>query len=163
MIILIQGHSGHFSSIYNNLQPFQDPVTSLLFDHLGKVLGSTTKVRGYTFELYCVHLYKHVSCPSSQDGQSPDTTALSDLKATLKNITPKLASAGVVKQLPLCTTSYLISCDISTGLQWRKMTAEETLIQSSYLQTEDIETLSTEVLKKVCCMLACMPWLEMHI
>ena len=35
-----------FSSVYNNLQPFQDPVTSLLFDHLGKVLGSATKVKG---------------------------------------------------------------------------------------------------------------------
>ena len=99
---------------------------------------------------------------SSQHGQSPDTTALSELKATLKNITPKLGSTGVAKQLPLYTTSYLISCDLSTGLQWRKMTAEESLIQSSYLQTEEIETLTTEVLKKVYCMLACMPWLEIN-
>lgn len=94
---------------------------------------------------------------SSQDYQSPDTTALSELKATLKNIIPKLASTGVAKQLPLCTTSYLISCDLSTGLQWRKTTAEETLIHFSYLQTEEIETLSIEALKKVYCMLACMP------
>jgi len=91
---------------------------------------------------------------SSQDCQSPDTTALSELKATLKNIIPKLASTGVVK---LCTTSYLISCDLSTGLQWRKTTAEETLIHSSYIQTEEIETLSIEALKKVYCMLTCMP------
>ena len=97
---------------------------------------------------------------SSQHGQSPDTTAVSELKTTLKNITPKLASIGVANQPPLCTTSYLISCDLSTGLHWGKMTPEETLIQSSYLQTEEIETLSTEALKKVHCMLACMPWLE---
>ena len=89
----------------------------------------------------------------SQDGHSPDITAVSELKATLENITPKLASTGVAKQLPLCTTSYLISCDLSTGLQWRKMTTEESLIQSSYLQTEEIESLSTEALKKVHCML----------
>ena len=96
---------------------------------------------------------------SSQDRQSPDTTALSELKATLKNIIPKLASTGVVK---LCTTSYLISCDHSTGLQWRKTTAEETLIHSSYIQTEEIETLTIEALKKVYCMLACMPWLGIN-
>ena len=99
---------------------------------------------------------------SSQDYQSPDTTALSELKATLKNIIPKLASTGVAKQLPLCTTSYLISCDLSTGLQWRKTTVEETLIHFSYLQTEEIETLSIEALKKVYCMLACMPCLGIN-
>ena len=159
---MIHGHNVHFSSVYNNLQPFQDPVTSLLFDHLGKVLGSTIKVRQYTFELYCFTcevvmlacLFISVCLVSSQDRQSPDTTALSELKATLKNIIPKLASTGVVK---LCTTSYLISCDHSTGLQWRKTTAEETLIHSSYIQTEEIETLTIEALKKVYCMLACMP------
>ena len=87
--------------------------------------------------------------PLSQDGQSPDTTALSELKAALKGIALKLTSGGGPKQLPLYTTSYLISCDLSTGLQWGKMTAEQTLIQSSYLQLGDIETLTTEVLRKV--------------
>ena len=91
-----------------------------------------------------------VSCliDPMQDGQSPDTTALSDLKAALKDIAPKLASTGVTKQLSHCTTSYLIFCDLSTGLQWEKMTAE-TLLQSSYLQMKDIKTFTTEVFKKV--------------
>ena len=93
-----------------------------------------------------MYVYKYDCLVSSQDEQSPDTTALSELKAVLKNIVPKLASTGVTKQLPLCTTSYLISCDLSTGLQWGKMTAEQTLHQSSCLHTE---TFTFEVLKKV--------------
>ena len=87
--------------------------------------------------------------PLIQDGQSPDITALSELKATLKDVASKLASADTAKQLHRCTTSYLIYCDLSTGLQWGKMTAEQILLQSSYLQTGEIETLTTEVLKKV--------------
>ena len=89
----------------------------------------------------------------SQDEQSPDTIALSKLKAALKAIALKLGSGGGSKQLPLHTTSYLISCDLSTGLQWGKMAVEQTLIQSSYLQLGEIETLTTEVLRKVHCML----------
>ena len=107
--------------------------------------------------MYAIFVYNHDCLISSQDEQSPNTTALSELKAILKNIVPKLASAGVAKQLPLCTTSYLISCDVSTGLQWEKMTAEQTLHQSSCFHTE---TLTFEVLKKVHCMLSCMPWPE---
>jgi len=42
-----------------------------------------------------------------------------------------------------------VSLDPSTGLQWGKMTQEQALLQSSYLQREDIETLTTELLKKV--------------
>ena len=92
----------------------------------------------------------------------PDTTALSDLKAALKDIALKLVSAGGHKQFPLCTTSYVISCDPSTGLQLGKMTAEQALLQSSYLQTGEIETLTIEVLKKVHCVLAGMSWLEIR-
>ena len=88
----------------------------------------------------------------SQDEQSPDTIPLSKLKAALKAIALKLGSGGGSKQ-PLHTTSYLISCDLSTGLQWGKMAVEQTLIQSSYLQLGEIETLTTEVLRKVHCML----------
>ena len=108
------------------------------------------------------YVYKTVLSHWSQDGQSPDTIALSDLKAALKDIAPKLVSAGGHKQVPFCTTSYLISCDLSTGLQWGKMTAEQAFLQSSYLHTGEIETLTIEVLKKVHYAIACMSWLEIH-
>jgi len=83
---------------------------------------------------------------------SPDIAkqkGLSDLKATLKDIVHNLAAAGGSKQFLLYTTSYLVSLDPSTGLQWGKMTQEQALLQSSYLQTGEIETLDTELLKKV--------------
>jgi len=42
-----------------------------------------------------------------------------------------------------------VSLDPSTGLQWGKMTQEQALLQSSYLQSGEIDTLTTELLKKV--------------
>jgi len=42
-----------------------------------------------------------------------------------------------------------VSLDPSTGLQWGKMTQEQALLQSNYLQAEEIETLTTELPKKV--------------
>ena len=45
------GHSVHFFHQSYNQQPFQDPMTSLLFDHLGKVLEGAARVGAYVFEL----------------------------------------------------------------------------------------------------------------
>jgi len=42
-----------------------------------------------------------------------------------------------------------MSLDPSTGLQWGKMTQEQALLQSTYLQSDEIETLNIELLKKV--------------
>jgi len=39
--------------------------------------------------------------------------------------------------------------DLTTGLQWGEMTWEQALLKSDYLQPEEIETLNTELLKKV--------------
>ena len=79
--------------------------------------------------------------------QSTDSDDLSELKARLKSISAKLAAASG-PQLPT-TTPYLISCDEFTGLQWEKMTQEQILLLFCGLQTKEIETLTSEVLKKV--------------
>ena len=87
-----------------------------------------------------------------QERQSPDITkqkGLSELKSTLKGIVQNLAAAGGSKQFLLYTTPYLVSLDPSTGLQLGMMTQEQALLWSSYLQTEEVETLTTELLKKV--------------
>ena len=76
-------------------------------------------------------------------------TCLSELRATLLDIVQDLAATGGSKQFLLYTTSYLVSLDPSTGLQWGKMTQEQALLQSSYLKTGEVETLTTEFLKKV--------------
>jgi len=74
---------------------------------------------------------------------------LSELKATLKDIVQDPAAIGGSKQFLLYTTPYLVSLDLTTGLQWGKMTQEQALLQSSYLQTAEIETLTTELFKEV--------------
>jgi len=88
-----------------------------------------------------------------QEGQLPaditEAKGLSELKATLQSIVQNLAAAGGSKQFLLYTTSYLVSLDPSTGLQWGKMTQEQALCKCNYLQTEEIETLTTESFKKV--------------
>jgi len=87
-----------------------------------------------------------------QDGQSPDITegeSLSELKAGLEGSIQYLAAAGGSNQFLLYTTPYLVSLDPSTGLQWGKMTQEQALLQSTYLQSDEIETLNIELLKKV--------------
>ena len=76
-------------------------------------------------------------------------TCLSELSATLMDIFQDLAATGGSKQFLLYTTSYLVSLDPSTGLQWGKMTQEQALLQSNYLQTGDIQTLTTDLLRKV--------------
>ena len=140
---------------FHSVQPFMDPATSLLFEHLEKLQGGTVKVR--IFSPYqgntLLEKFKH-DCFSSlfQEGQSLDMTSancLSELKATLKGIVQDLAATGGSKQFLLYTTSYLVSLDPSTGLQWGEMTQEQALLQSNYLQTGDIKTLTTDLLKKV--------------
>jgi len=49
---------------------------------------------------------------------------LSELKATLKDIVQDPAAIGGSKQFLLYTTPYLVSLDLTTGLQWGKMTQE---------------------------------------
>jgi len=93
-------------------------------------------------------------CVSSlfQEGQLPDFTeakGLSELKATLKDIVQSFTAAGGSRQFLPYTTSYLVFLDPSTGLQWGKMTQEQSLHKCNYLQKEEIETLTTELLKKV--------------
>ena len=85
-----------------------------------------------------------------QEGQLPEITksnCLSELKVTLK--LKDLAAAGDSKQFLLYTTPYLVSLDLTTGLQWGKMTQEQALLQSSYLRSREIETLTTELFKEV--------------
>ena len=47
---------------------------------------------------------------------------LSELKSHLKGVASKLAAGGKARQLPLCSTSYLIS---SAGSVWNKITEEQ--------------------------------------
>ena len=47
---------------------------------------------------------------------------LYELKSLLKRVVSKLAAGAKPRQLPLCSTSYLIS---SAGSVWNKMTEEQ--------------------------------------
>ena len=98
------------------------------------------------YDVCAVHFFfqeEHSKSPSKNG-------ALSELKDILMDVAPKIATASVSKQLPVCTTPYLISClEHSAGLQWGKMTPEQVFLHSSYLEIKEIESLDFTLFEKV--------------
>ena len=81
--------------------------------------------------------------PASEE----EPTVLSKLKAVLKDIIPNFVSRISSQHLPVCAISYLVSCNILTGLMWSKMTEAET--HFSYLQAAEIDSLDSSVFSQV--------------
>ena len=88
--------------------------------------------------------------PASEE----EPPVLSKLKAVLKDIIPNFVSSISSQHLPVCAVSYLVSCNILTGLTWSKMMEAET--QFSYLQTTEIDSLDGSIFSQVKGMSACM-------
>ena len=70
---------------------------------------------------------------------------LFELESHLKGVASKLAAGGKARQLPLCSTSYLIS---SAGLVWNEMTEEQTHTHSQ-LGIAEIRALGSDLFKQV--------------
>ena len=70
---------------------------------------------------------------------------LSELKSHLKGIAPKFAAGDKTRQLPLCSTSYLIS---SAGSVWNKMTEEQAHAHSQ-LGIAEIEAIEGNLFEQV--------------
>ena len=88
--------------------------------------------------------------PDIQGDVEASMKPLSELKTLLKDVAASMADSGGSKQLPLCTTSYQMSCNSSSGLIWNEMTEEQALHHSSYLQASEIDGLHAELFTQVC-------------
>ena len=75
--------------------------------------------------------------------------ALSQLKTRLMDIATKLTTSSSSRNLTACTTSYLMSTEGGCGLVFNKMSGEQALQESSYLQPQEIEEIGLDVFDKV--------------
>ena len=74
---------------------------------------------------------------------------LSQLKIRLMDIATKLTTSSSSSHLPACTTSYLMSTEGGCGLVFNKMSGEQALQKSSYLQPPEIEQIGLDVFNEV--------------
>ena len=113
-------------------------MTSVLFEHLGKLQESYLLVSS----VLDINIYgQSFILDNMQDSgrssmiESPEGT----LKTLLKEVSSSLATP---KLLPVCTTSYLISLDGSSGLVWDELSKEQACLHST-LSTLEIDGLVT--------------------
>ena len=75
---------------------------------------------------------------------------LSEMILWLERVVSKLDPHGrTARQLPPCSTSYLLST-LPTGLTCTQLSQEEAALQSSFMKQEDIRKLSAGLFKMVC-------------
>ena len=84
-----------------------------------------------------------------KDSTDQAVKALSQLKTRLLDIVTKLTTSSSSRHLPAATTSYLMSTEGGCGLLFNKMSGEQALQQSSYLQPPEIEQLGLDVFNEV--------------